>query len=171
MPEQISHPNLDEALAKLSDQLLEGAPIDPASLSQDPQTRKLQETLLQLHQTPAPEPSMESKQRIQQHVQRAWEEQFAPKSKPNPLKVWLKELGGSRRGYRSLAHQRQARAARVAVAALAITILLAVIVPHAALPGGSTSAAATGQLGLWPLWIVLAGAVIYGLWWWRNKRK
>jgi hypothetical protein len=162
--------SLDELLATYTDQVVDSQSPADIPLSEDPEIKALQETILHLRSNIPSVLSQENAQEIKETAFKVWEKQYRPK--PSWVDNLKQNLASPpKRGYQSTTRRRQAAAIRIASAAIIVIIAAFVLFPTADLNGGSTSGAATGELSPW---VLLGGGLIIGgvgLWWWLISRR
>jgi hypothetical protein len=172
MPDQENKQSksIDELLSAYTDQVIDSQSPADIPLSEDPEIKALQETILQLRNNIPGAPSQKSTQMIKENAFKVWDEKYRPKQS---WAAKIKQNLGAppQKGYQSTTRRRQAAAIRIASAAIIVIIAAFILLPTADLNGGSTSGAATGELSPWAL---IGGALLVsavGFWWWLNSRR
>lgn len=172
MPDQEHNQDrsIEELLAAYTDQVIESQTPEAIPLSEDPEIKGLQETILQLRKEIPATTSQKSANAIKGNVLKAWQEQYQPKQTLTDKIKQILTLPPRKR-YQSAVRRRQIAAVRIASAAILMIIVAFILLPSADLSDGSTSGAAAGEVSPWVLigGLLLIGGV--GLWWWLDSRR
>ncbi|MBN2145779.1 MAG: hypothetical protein JW726_00265 [Anaerolineales bacterium] len=172
-PLSFDDPRLDEQLASFTDQLLNGTTQGEGWEPEDARLRlylqKLQQTVVQVHSMIGTmEPDRELNSRIKKQLVSAW---YEVKSPPQARSVWQRLRGiflPEGQGWKSSRGARQAQVLRLAVAAVAILLLLAIFVPGI---GSALEGTALGRGGILPIGLLVILVIGVGLWLWRGKSR
>jgi hypothetical protein len=167
---QHSHDSIEEILAAYSDQIQTDPNPTAVPQSEDQDLKLLQDAVLFLSQAAPDGPTQEQAQQIKANVRAAWQKQYQPK--PSMLeKISQMFARPTKPVYQSATRRRQLFAVRITAAAALVIIAAFIVLPAVGISGGETSGTASGEFGIWALFVGLLLLAGFGLWRWFSSRR
>lgn len=160
-------PDLDHEidLTDFTDKVLDGQPVTRSTKSEE---HTLEEVVLALKAQTANPPPADMQERIKAHTQAAYRQAYTKKNQEAKGGLFKFFSGKQKEGYRSQNQRQRTIAVQFAIAAGVVTTILLFTLPPS--EPGSTTGAATGNLGVWlPLGVLILAGVVIG-WLWFNKK-